>query len=553
MARRKVRHKPKGTQPDARPGAAQAKPEPEDLDDSLESAADEPDDSAPQAAASVAVPASAPSPASAPAPVAPVAAESPKSAAPLDATASPQASQAPPQVAAAPAPKRAEVVPAGEEGTYKDDEDAANGGGPAARQLPKRARSIKAVRGTAGGNGGVDADSRALRGPRPGREAQRPRFQLEEPTEAEDDRSLPERLKDILYSNITGPRKPSAEVMAHYSRKLSSLISAGIPLVRALRLLAERSTSNRDLKSASFDVARDVERGMSLSEAFEKHPEMFDRLFVGVVKTGETGGILEEALRRLSEILERRAALRKRVKNALVYPVVLIILAIVVVAIIMIYIVPVFRDFFDQAGSDLPTPTLVVMGISDHLVNWWAVWLVALVGGVFGLRYLINTRPEWRRIYEHIRLRVPRMGALNRMVNTAHMARTVGNLLAAGIPLWECLTVTARTSESLLMREDIDAACTAVEEGRKLEASLRKSPCFTNEFVDVVGIGEEAGMLERLMLQLANDYEEDIRMQLEGLLELLKPALLIVLALIVVMILLAVYLPYFRMISAVGA
>jgi len=472
------------------------------------------------------------------------------------------AAREPEPVEPTPAPHSAPDLPPGEEGTEApDDGEDVRRRGP--RALPKRARPIRQSRTSVGDESGETtspspSQPAASAAPvRPARAAlrqpgQRPRLVIEDQAEESDDRTLAERVKDVLYLNITGPRRPSAMAMAHYSRKLSSLISAGIPLVRSLRLLAERSTSNRALKSASFDVARDVERGMSLGEAFEKHPYVFDRLFIGVVRTGELGGILEEALRRLSEILERRALMRKRVVNALIYPAILVALAIATVVIIMVFVVPVFLGFFDSQGKELPRITQVVLGLSNHLSSWWHVEAILLIGGLVGLRYLIRTRDEWRRGYEAFLLSLPKFGHLFRLVNSAQVARTVGNLLAAGIPLWECLDVTARTSESRLLQIDVEAARDAVEQGRKLESSFRESRCVLSEFTDVVGIGEETGMLERLLLQLADDYEEDVRIQIDTLLELLKPALLLVLAGVVVFILLAVYLPYFSLINALG-
>jgi type II secretory pathway component PulF len=425
------------------------------------------------------------------------------------------------------------------------------------RALPKRAKAVRTVRTTSATTTKAveqdeDEQPRSRRTVKFSERTERPRLIIDEPEEDQRPENFSEMMSAVLNMNIYGPRKPGLVTMARYSRKMASLLAAGIPLVRTLKIMAERATNNRDLKAATFDVARDVERGMSLASAMEEHPNIYDPVFVGVVRTGEAGGILEDSIRRLSDILSRKATLKRQIINAMIYPALLVIMAIITIWIIMVWVVPVFMEFFEQQGESLPSLTKLVVGLSNHF-SAWGIWeLIILV--ILGLwyRYMVKTRDDWKRGWERFTLKLYRIGYLVRLINSARFARTLSGLLAAGIPLWEGLGVASKTSESILVSDAIDDCREDVEEGQKLEPSLRDSTCFLPEFLDVVAIGEETGMLEKLLGQLADDYEEESRLQLQLLLELLKPLMLIVFSLIVVLILLAVYLPYFELMTGIG-
>jgi type IV pilus assembly protein PilC len=409
----------------------------------------------------------------------------------------------------------------------------------AAPLQPRGAAERRPVRG--GGASGTSLRPQGARG----------RIVIEEPAEAKGRSTFSDKLDALLHFNVLGPRRPSLASLAHFTRKLSALISAGIPLVRSLKLLAERTVS-RDLKAATTAVARDVESGATFSESMSRHPVIFDQIIVSVVQIGEVGGILEESLRRLSEILDRKSRVRKQVAAAAMYPVVLSVLSIATVVVIMMTIVPQFVETFEYIDVELPGPTLFVIAVSDHLMSYWILDLVIAVVGVWLIRNWVSNTTSGRRQWERIMLRAPMVGSIVQLLNSARFCRTLGGLLSAGIPLWESLGVAGQTSESVLVGERVNRVRDAVEKGQKLEPTLRESKVFTEEMLDIVGIGEEAGMLDRMLLSLATDYEDEIQARLTTLIELLKPILLIVVGGCIVLILIAVYLPYFSIVKGIG-
>jgi type IV pilus assembly protein PilC len=458
-----------------------------------------------------------------------------------------------------PAPEEASSDKDEEEAGARVDDDAP--GESPARALPQRARLThsRSLRPPGAGRpasspapaaslAAADDDDDDDEAPAPPPRAPRVRI-AEEPEEAPEE-SVSSRLDSLLRMKIGGGR-PGLGALAHFARKLSALITAGIPLVRCLKLLADR-TSQGELRAATEAVARDVESGSSLSDSMRRHPSVFDPLVISVVQIGEIGGILEESLRRLSEILERKATVRKQVTAAATYPLVLGLLAIAAVVVIMLTIVPQFEASFAEMDMELPPPTLFVIDISRHLQNYWHVDLLILVA-VFLLlrRYATGTRTG-QRLWEGLQLRLPAIGRIVQLVNSARFCRTLGGLLAAGIPLWESLGVAAETSESVLVSENLQRVRDAVEKGQKLEPTLREAHCFMPEMLDIVGIGEETGMLDKMLLSMAGDYEQEIEARLTTLIELLKPLLLIIIGGCIVLILIAVYMPYFNLVKGIA-
>jgi len=449
------------------------------------------------------------------------------------------------EVAPPPPPKPAPVV----ERPRSVERPAAPG---AERRLPRYARLARPGRPAEGG-APAWGESRRRRDEAPAEKpASRQRIILEDPlAQDEHQHGIGEWLSSVLSFRVGGSSRPSLQTLASFTRKLSALIQTGIPLVRALKLLADR-TPHQDLRAATAAVARDVEGGTRLTEAMQRHPKQFPPLMISVVRIGELGGILEESLRRLSDILERKARVRKLVRAAASYPLMLVTLSVLVVGVIMYTIVPLFQDTFRQSGVELPQVTLFIIAISDHIQAMWFLDLVVLIALFFALRFYISVSPTGRRQWEMLLLRLPLIGPIRRLLNSAQFCRTLGGLLASGIPLTESLGVAGDSSESVLVSDAALRVRDAVDQGGKLETNLRAAGCFMPEMLDVVGIGEETGTLDKMMLSLADNYEEEVQARLAALVELIQPVLLFFVGGCIIVILLAVYLPYFQLVNAVG-
>lgn len=340
-----------------------------------------------------------------------------------------------------------------------------------------------------------------------------------------------------------------AAAMAIYCRQLATLLDVGIPLLRALQLLGER-TSNPRLRATSADLARRVEEGQPLSAAMEAHPAVFDHSFTGVVRSGEAGGILEESMRRLADLLERRSALKKKVVGALVYPVVCLVVMLTVIGIICFYALPKLIATF-PAGTELPLATRLLMGF----VTWTtanAVLMVILIAVAVAAIVWFLRSPAGSAAYESTMLRLPVIGPLMRKINVARFARTLGSLTAAGIPLLDALAICADTAENGVVERTLHRVRQNVERGGKMEEPMRQEPVFDPIVVDMVMVGDEAGALDTMMLKVADTYDQEVDGTLKTITGLLEPLLVIFMGFVVLLLFAAVLAPYFKRLQMVG-
>lgn len=339
---------------------------------------------------------------------------------------------------------------------------------------------------------------------------------------------------------------PSVGTMALYCRQLATLVDVGIPLLRSLQILSERS-SNGTLRRTSADLARRVEEGQPVSTAMMAHPSVFSPMFVGVVRSGEAGGILEDSLRRLADMLERRDSIRKRVIGAMIYPIMALVVELTVIGIIVFWALPkLISAYPDQ--STLPAPTKILLGVSHWGTTHAAIVLIA-VAVIIVLIFLFLRTASGRGAYHRCLLHTPLVGRLVRKINVSRFARTLGSLTAAGIPLIDALAITADTADNAVVEKTLLRVRTTVEHGGKMEEPMRSEPIFDPIVVDMVMVGDEAGALDTMLLKIADSYDQEVDTTLRMLTSILEPLLICFLGITVGFIAIAVFLPYVSLVK----
>lgn len=343
---------------------------------------------------------------------------------------------------------------------------------------------------------------------------------------------------------------PNIRDMAIFCRQLSTLLDVGIPLVRSLKILSERTRHPR-LQKVIKQVTEKVEEGQSLSSALSAFPKVFSPLFIGVVRVGEVGGILDSSLKRLADILEKKADIKKKVISSIAYPIVSFCVAIGVIIVILTVAIPRFEEVYKSQEASLPGVTQVVLAIS-HFVRSYPFVYVPIIVIALILLFLWSRTPAGKWSFDFLKLRLPVMGPINTKINVARFARTTGNLLTAGIPLLEAINIAASTSENVIIADALKKTHKSVEEGGKIDAPLRENPVFPDLVVDMIAIGDEAGSLDVMLNKIADFYEADVEASLRALTAIIEPIFIIFMGFVVVFIALAVLLPYFNLVRVVG-
>lgn len=332
---------------------------------------------------------------------------------------------------------------------------------------------------------------------------------------------------------------------AVFCRQLATMIEVGIPLLRSLQLLSKR-TAHQKLSAAIGRVAQKVEQGQSVSKAMDDDMRVFSPLVCNIVRVGEVGGILENSLVRLAEIMESKTQISRKIFAAMMYPLVALVVAFGVVMVILVKAVPVFTEVYTKAGAELPGPTQIVMALSNAATNFWPLWVLVVIGLVVGLPAYFRTLPG-RTMLSFITLRFPVLGRIARKIAMARFSRTLSSLLSAGIPLTECLEISAATNENTLVAAALRRVHDAVQSGEKVGPALARTRIFEPLVVDMISIGEETGTLDRMLERIADIYDADVDATLSGVSAIIEPVLIVFLGGIVIFIALAVMLPYFNL------
>ena len=337
--------------------------------------------------------------------------------------------------------------------------------------------------------------------------------------------------------------------LAVFTRQLATMINAGLTIVASLTIL-ESQLSNRKLAEVMAKVRSEVEGGIPLSEAFGSHPEVFNSLYVNMVRAGEAGGVLDEILSRLSMLLEKEVALRQKVKAAMIYPAVVGTACVGIVSFIVFFILPKFVSFFATLDVPLPAPTKFLIWITVNSTRFWYVIVLVLVVGIYGFRYYIGT-PGGRTWFDRFKLRMPLFGTINRTVVMARFSRTLGTLVHSGVPILQSLEVVSKAVNNVIMTQAISAVRTSIREGEGISGPLAASGIFPPMVVQMVSVGERTGALDAMLSKVADFYDTEVEYAVSGLTSILEPALIMVMGGVVGFVVISFYLPLFNLIGAI--
>jgi type IV pilus assembly protein PilC len=330
-----------------------------------------------------------------------------------------------------------------------------------------------------------------------------------------------------------------------FTRQLATMIDAGLAMVQSLQALAEQTT-NKAMRDVIKDVCSRVESGDSFSEALQKHPKAFNRLYVCMVAAGEKGGLLAEILARLAVYLENAARLRKKVKSAMMYPTVVTVVAILITIFLLIKVVPVFGEIFKSFNSALPAPTQYLIDLSHFVQSYILLLLVAGGGAIYGWFYFIKT-PAGRRFWDSYRIRLPVFGSIAHKICLARFTRTLASLVRSGVPILEVLQIVSQTVGNVVMEKAIKTAAVDIERGESISTALGKHPVFPVMIIRMVTAGEQTGKIDSMLERIADFLDDEIETTLSGLTALIEPILIVFLGVVVGGMVICMFLPIFKM------
>lgn len=363
--------------------------------------------------------------------------------------------------------------------------------------------------------------------------------------------SVKEKGREIGIPKIGGRKKVKSKDLSIFTRQFSVMIDAGLPLVQCLEILAQQQ-DNKYFQQILLQVRQDVEEGSTLAAAMARHTRVFDQLYANMVEAGETGGILDLILQRLSTFIEKIVKLKRDIISAMIYPAAVILMAIIAVAVIMIVVIPQFQQIFLGLlgpGEPLPLPTRIVVGISNFLAGWGGLaLLLGVIGTGLGIRFYYKTQGGRKNI-DRVLLKVPVIGDILRKVSVARFSRTLSTLLSSGVPILQSLDITAKTSGNVIIEEAITKVRVGVERGESFVEPLKATEVFPHMVAQMIGIGEQTGALDAMLGKIADFYEQEVDSAIANLLTLIEPLLIGFLGVTIGSIVIAMYLPLFTLIG----
>ena len=367
------------------------------------------------------------------------------------------------------------------------------------------------------------------------------------------------RRRAILVTQITekaggkSPIRSGSKVkdkeMAVFTRQFSTMIDAGLPLVQCLNILAEQSES-RGLRAVTANVARNVQDGATLAEALRKHPRTFDELFTNMVEVGEAGGILDVIFQRLAGYIEKAAALKRKVKGAMVYPASIVGVAFLVIVFMLTFVIPTFAAIFKDMGADLPLPTRVVIWLSEFVRSYILLIFASIGGAIFAMRSYYRTE-NGKSTIDALLLRIPIFGPLIRKVAVARFTRTLGTLVQSGVPILEGLRITATTAGNKVVEKAVLQCRTSVTAGKTVAEPLKLSGVFPPMVTHMISVGEQTGALDAMLSKIADFYDDEVNTAVNTLTSLLEPIMIVFLGGVVGGLVIAMYLPIFKLVTLI--
>ncbi|MCP4404429.1 MAG: type II secretion system F family protein [bacterium] len=362
--------------------------------------------------------------------------------------------------------------------------------------------------------------------------------------------SLKPKPKDLsipLLDKMLAP-KITVKDISVFVRMFATMIDAGLPLVQGLEILSQ-DKENVTMANLMKKIRADVEEGSTFADALRKHPKQFDNLFVNLVDAGEAGGILDTILARIATYMEKNEAIKAKIKGAMVYPVIVLTVAITVVTVLLIFVIPVFGSLFGELGATLPLPTRITIGLSNFLKRWILVIIPALVMLGFAFKKFYATA-RGRVIVDAIALKTPLFSNLIVKSSVARFTRTLGTLISSGVPILDSLEITARTAGNAIIEMAILATKESIKEGKTIAEPLEATEVFPGMVVQMIGVGEQSGALDTMLEKIADFYEAEVDEAVEALTSAMEPALIVFLGITVGGVVIAMYMPMFTMIQA---
>ena len=337
------------------------------------------------------------------------------------------------------------------------------------------------------------------------------------------------------------------KVLSTFTRQLSTLQDAGLPLLRSLRILEGQSKPG-PLKNSLMDVIEDIESGNTLSEAMSKQPKAFDNLYCNMVKAGEAGGALEVILQRLAEFQERAQSLKRKITGAMIYPAAVITVAVGIVSFIMIFIIPKFKAIFEGFGVELPAVTVLLITMSDWMMSYWYMLFIGPVAFWLFIK-IVKKNKTGAFVVDWLTIRIPLVGKILHLGIIARVTRTLGTLIASGVPILEGILIARDTAGNHVFERAFDNIYTAIREGETISVPLREARIVDDMVVNMVDVGEETGALDDMLYKVADIYDEEVEVRVEAMVSLLEPIMVVVLGLIVGFIVIALFLPLVQLLN----
>jgi type IV pilus assembly protein PilC len=369
------------------------------------------------------------------------------------------------------------------------------------------------------------------------------------------------RAQSLMPTSVKAKAKDLAEIIpllapsiglkdiVVFTRQFATMIDAGLPLVQCLEILGSQQ-ENTTFKKKILEIKHEVEGGSTFSDALSKHPKLFDDLYVNLVAAGEVGGILDTILNRLAKYMEKAAALRRKVKGAMVYPISVTVIAALVVVVMLVKVIPVFEKMFADFGGALPGPTQKVIEISHFMQAYYVHFFGGLVFAFFAYKF-IYAKPKGRLFFDALYLKLPIFGPLLKKVAVARFSRTLSTMLSSGVPILDALEIVARTAGNMIVENEILRTKASISEGKTIAEPLMESKVFPGMVTQMVAVGEQTGAMDSMLAKIADFYDEEVDAAVDALTSLLEPLLMVVLGGTIGGLLVAMYLPIFKIAEAV--
>ncbi len=358
--------------------------------------------------------------------------------------------------------------------------------------------------------------------------------------------SVKQKQSQVSFSFKKGVKTRDIVV---FTRQFATMINAGLPLVQSLDILAGQ-TENETLKKAVRDVLGDVEAGNTLADSLDRHPDVFAKLFVNMVAAGEAGGILDTILLRLATFLEKSDALMRKIKGAMIYPLVIVSVAVAAIVVLLIFVIPTFQEMFAASGVPLPLPTQVVITMSEVMQGYWWAFAVGAVAAGFSLRAYYKT-DQGELAIDRLLLAMPILGNVQRKAAVARFTRTLGTLVSSGVSILEGLEITAKTAGNRVIHDAVMGSRASIAGGETISGPLGQSGAFPPMVVQMINVGEQTGGLDEMLNKIADFYDDEVDAAVSALLAALEPLMIVVLGVVVGGMIVAMYLPIFDMIGTV--